>query len=471
MLQINKMPEKLKKLFNARCLRSDISSKEYEQTKLDVLNGTCRLLYVTVQSFVCQCILQKLYDRGKLSRVVVDEAHCISTWGEDLSPNYKDLHKWLRMFPSISLLALTATATIFVQKTIANDLFGSDDFNTYTMIRENIGGRQNLFFACEELSEWNSRNQGHPGIVYTITKKECESLCRHINLKFGEGIATYYHGGIRTSRDKTYLHKKWSEGCSNPGKWPIIMCATEAFGMGVNNQNVRWVLHAALPKSLLHLYQQAGRAGRDRKPAQCLVLFHRDQQNLLRSITTGFSNKITEIVKQRRRIEIEKCHAYCCDKITCRQVAFRRYFNGENGNTYERCNNCDNCLRYKDHQKSLEFRSESNTTDGDENYDDFCSESNTTDGDDIDENYDDYSSANSKISGEYADEYEYTECTNEKIVFENLPQNGEFVFVKGHKKGLFDVSFGVYVLFFFEFRIYFFSFFLKYFFTIHVCRR
>uniref|UniRef100_A0A8C1B911 RecQ-like DNA helicase BLM n=1 Tax=Cyprinus carpio carpio TaxID=630221 RepID=A0A8C1B911_CYPCA len=309
-----------------------------------------KLLYATPEK-VCASgrmvsALQNLYERGLLARFVIDEAHCVSQWGHDFRPDYKRLHELRRMFPNVPIMALTATATPRVQKDILNQLAMTRP-QVFTM----SFNRNNLKYSVlpkkpkkvdEECIQWIKKYYPRDsGIVYCLSRNDCDTLAESLQRA---GIAALaYHAGLRDS-DREYVQNKWinQDGCQ-------VMCATIAFGMGIDKPDVRYVIHASLPKSVEGYYQESGRAGRDGEISHCVLFYaYSDVIRIKRLIAMDKDGN-----QQSKATHINNLHSmvhFCENVAECRRIQLLAYFGEHTFNT-SFCKEhpeviCDNC-KYK----------------------------------------------------------------------------------------------------------------------------
>ncbi|KAI0593822.1 hypothetical protein F4775DRAFT_470316 [Biscogniauxia sp. FL1348] len=279
--------------------------------------------------------LDTLYQNKKLARLVIDEAHCVSQWGHDFRPDYKELGSFRERFPRVPLMALTATATQNVIMDVKHNL-GIEECDEFTQ----SFNRPNLYYEVLKKEKdnittianlINSKYTGLTGIVYTLSRKSAENIAGKLR---DQGIAAHhYHANIE-SEEKARIQKDWQRG-----KIKVVV-ATIAFGMGIDKPDVRFVIHQSIPKSLEGYYQETGRAGRDGKPSECYLYFsYGDVTSLRKMISEGDGS---EEQKERQRNMLGTVTAFCDNQSDCRRVEILRYF-GEVF-TKEQCNaTCDNC--------------------------------------------------------------------------------------------------------------------------------
>ena len=292
--------------------------------------GAYRLLYVAPERLMQPAFLQRMA-RWNVSLLAIDEAHCISDWGHDFRPEYRQLREIRSRFPNVPLMALTATATDRVREDIVAQL-GLRDAGVY------VAGfnRPNLTYRVEpkrapyqRLLTFLGERRGQSGIVYCFTRRATERLAERLS---ADGFkAVPYHAGleqpVRARHQDMFLRDEVQ-----------VVCATIAFGMGVNKANIRFVVHYDLPKNIESYYQETGRAGRDGDPAECLMLFSQgDVISHERRIDEKTSAKERDIARKQLRGLVS-----FAESTDCRRHALLRYF-GDTPDA-ENCGGCDNCL-------------------------------------------------------------------------------------------------------------------------------
>jgi bloom syndrome protein len=300
-----------------------------------------QLLYVTPEmagmSQGLITILSDMYKRRKLARIVVDEAHCVSQWGHDFRPEYKALGALRRRFPDVPVIALTATATENVKVDVIHNL-GIDGCQIFTQSfnRPNLtyevrpkGKKAEVLASIVQTIRESYKRQS--GIVYTLSRKNCEDLADHLNQS---GInAHHYHAGME-AEEKADIQKMWQAGEIH------VIVATIAFGMGIDKADVRFVIHHTIPKSLEGYYQETGRAGRDGKKSGCYLYYgYQDTASLYSFIDKGEGSKEE---KDRQRKMLGRMVQYCENKSDCRRVELLTYF-GERFRKEDCAHTCDNC--------------------------------------------------------------------------------------------------------------------------------
>ncbi|NCD33181.1 MAG: DNA helicase RecQ [Spartobacteria bacterium] len=315
---------------SALFLNSTLSPQEYNANMAAIRRDEVRLLYVAPETLMMPHLLE-LLDSVKVACLTIDEAHCISEWGHDFRPEYRQIIEVRRRYPRSVCLALTATATPQVRKDIETSL-GFEHSNQFVA----SFNRENLYIevmpkkdpAGQTLRFLESR-KNESGIIYCFSRKQVETLARYLN---GNGYsACPYHAGlndtVRRENQESFIRDDTQ-----------IIVATIAFGMGINKPNVRFVIHYDLPKSIENYYQEIGRAGRDGLPSHCLLLYSYADANKIRYF-------IREKQGKERQAATEHLNAivrYAEDERNCRRIPLLKYFGESWGQTT--CDNCDNCM-------------------------------------------------------------------------------------------------------------------------------
>ncbi|MEQ1851617.1 MAG: DNA helicase RecQ, partial [Chthoniobacteraceae bacterium] len=314
----------------ATFLNSTLGEKESRQRLAALFNDEYRLLYVAPERLMVPSFLDKLR-QWKVALIAIDEAHCISEWGHDFRPEYRQISTLREQFPGVPFMALTATATGRVREDIVRQLQMREpaefvaSFNrpnlAYRVVPKDRAYVQVLEFVRERKKE--------SGIIYCLSRKATEGLAERL---VADGIrARPYHAGLtdteRAENQESFLRDETK-----------VMCATIAFGMGINKPNVRYVIHHDLPKNIEGYYQETGRAGRDGLPADCMLLFSAADVAKL----TGFIDDMSD--DQQRRIAREQLQqmVHYGESAGCRRSELLLYF----GERYPgaNCGGCDNCL-------------------------------------------------------------------------------------------------------------------------------
>lgn len=314
----------------ATFLNSTLDESEARARLRGLHNGDYKLLYAAPERLMLPGYLENL-KRWNVRLIAIDEAHCISEWGHDFRPEYRQLAEMRGHFPEVPLMALTATATERVRADIVGHLALREpavyvaSFNranlTYRVLPKSRPGEQVLAFARARADE--------SGIVYCSSRKTAESLAERLR---EEGIrAKPYHAGLapeeRAANQESFLRDETR-----------VICATIAFGMGINKPNVRYVIHHDLPKNIEGYYQETGRAGRDGLPGECVLLF--SASDVAKQI--GFiDEKPTDAERRVAREQLQRMVHYA-ECASCRRSALLQYF-GEEWPAAA-CDGCDNCL-------------------------------------------------------------------------------------------------------------------------------
>lgn len=329
-------------------LTSDTGKKDKTKIFADLSSPRprIRLLYTTPERLCTQNVMQLLamvYKHGFLNRLVVDEAHCISEWGHDFREEYRKLGTFRDNFPRVPVMALTATATDNVRDDILCSLKMVED-RLYTAIHP--ANRANLFYEIRYTSGQDSlarksdifefintlyKRRGRPssGIIYCRLRNMCDELSHFLRAK---GLkASSYHRGIKSSElDETL--KQWQAGGAEKGNVDVV-CATIAFGMGIDKGDVRYIIHYDLPKSFEGYYQETGRAGRDGLPSRCVLYYTREDALRVRGLLSRSHAKRQDTARmigapepsQRTGDSFQGLVDYAEDTTTCRHVLICKY--------------------------------------------------------------------------------------------------------------------------------------------------
>lgn len=324
----------------AACVNSAMSAEEFRDALYFAGRGQYKLLYVAPERLTAPSFLE-FAKRVPISMVTVDEAHCISQWGQDFRPSYLKILDFLAELPERPLVsAFTATATAEVRDDIVQALGLHEPF-----IKTTGFDRPNLHFAVEQptskgmkLLQLLNERKDKSGIVYCSTRKNVEEIC---DLLLSRGLpATRYHAGLdpderRENQDDFLYDRK------------TIMVATNAFGMGIDKSNVSFVIHYNMPKNMESYYQEAGRAGRDGQPADCILLYSgqdvRMAEFLIERSHEAEDETIDEATRQQliaRDRERLRQMTFYCTTTECLRHYILRYF-GENSPLS--CGHCSSC--------------------------------------------------------------------------------------------------------------------------------
>ena len=314
----------------ATFLNSTLGEKESRQRLAALFNDEYRLLYVAPERLMVPTFLEKLR-QWKVALVAIDEAHCISEWGHDFRPEYRQLSRLREELPGIPFMALTATATGRVREDIVRQLGMREPAEFVASFN-----RPNLMYrvvpkerAYAQVVEFVRERRRESGIIYCLSRKGAEGLAERLA---ADGIAARpYHAGL-TDAERAENQEAFLRDTAR------VICATIAFGMGINKPNVRYVIHHDLPKNVEGYYQETGRAGRDGLPADCMLLFSAADVAKL----TGFIDEMSD--EQQRRIAREQLQqmVHYGESAGCRRAELLGYF----GERYPEanCGGCDNCM-------------------------------------------------------------------------------------------------------------------------------
>lgn len=334
----------------AGTINGNTTFEEKQRLLRDLATGhpLTRLLYVTPEQCAGDSFRKHIaivHEQQELARIAVDEAHCISEWGHDFRPSFKSL-RWFRdSFPDVPIICLTATATVQVRKDILSTL-GLEEAKTkvFTMTTSRRNLHYEVRFKCDdedhfenflswlksthrrrsedpvrraELERRGERLDNVSGIIYAITRNECESIASRLRSnKIG---ARPYHAGL-SNAEKNETLQRW---VNNDQGYDVIV-ATTAFGMGIDKENVRFVVHWSIPKSFEGFYQEAGRAGRDGNASLCIMYYSREDRDRASKRITNDKKEQSNLLARMK--SLQSLVDYCEDTNTCRHTLICKYF-------------------------------------------------------------------------------------------------------------------------------------------------
>ncbi len=325
---------------HAAYINSSLTEGQYRKAMELARRGQYKIIYVAPERLLTEAF-QLLVRDVEISMVAVDEAHCISQWGQDFRPSYLKIVEFIEMLPKRPVIAAyTATAT----KQVKEDIVCILGLRQPTLVVTGYD-RKNLYFAVKKAKDKKAmllkhlkENGDKSGIIYCNTRKTVEEVWQSL---IAEGYpATRYHAGLsdgeRKQNQDDFIYDV-----------KPLMVATNAFGMGIDKSNVRYVIHYNMPKDIESYYQEAGRAGRDGEPAECL-LYYAGQDVRVNEFLIGTQGENSELdgeelelIKERDLERLRKMTFYCFTN-ECLRDYILRYF-GEYGGNY--CGNCENCLK------------------------------------------------------------------------------------------------------------------------------
>jgi ATP-dependent DNA helicase RecQ len=323
----------------ATFINSSLSREEIQQRIAGMLRGVFKLVYLAPERLLMSDFLsgplEKLAQKPGINAFVIDEAHCVSEWGHDFRPEYRQLATLRRRHPRVPMLAFTATATSRVRSDVIAQLQLRDP-----AVHLSSFNRPNLFYEVRQKDAGaygellQIARAGGSGIVYCLSRKRVEETCGQLT---SDGIAAKaYHAGLepdeRRSNQEGFIRDDVQ-----------VMVATIAFGMGINKPDVRWVVHFDLPRTLEGYYQESGRAGRDGDPARCTLFFGaadiRTADFLIQQKVDPHSGEPLEDEQRIARQQLRQVLSYT-ESTECRRAIQLRYFD----ETFvPPCGACDNC--------------------------------------------------------------------------------------------------------------------------------
>ena len=319
----------------AAFLNSSLSYEEQQEVENDLYHGRLDLLYTSPEK-MCSQEFFNLLKAAKINLFAIDEAHCISSWGHDFRPEYRKLTFLKKSFPNVPLLAVTATADKLTRKDIVRQLHLKNpavfvaSFDRPNIYLEARPGRKKF----EQILDFIKSKPGQPGIVYCLAKKSTESLAAKLQ---AAGInADSYHAGLDTLRRSSVQEDFIADRTQ-------VICATIAFGMGIDKSNVRWVVHYNLPKNIEGYYQEIGRCGRDGAEAHALLFHSFSDVMKMRDFIARDASENSQVYLTK----LDRMYEYATAAI-CRRKMLLNYFNEAVEKDCGHCDVCKNPPEYMD---------------------------------------------------------------------------------------------------------------------------
>ena len=309
----------------AEFINSSLSNSEKNEVFRLIKNNHLKLIYLSPERLAAENFIDFLKNIN-VTLFAIDEAHCISVWGHDFRPEYSQLAAVKEHFPNTPVVALTATADKITQNDICSQL-NIDESKKFIASFDRPNLSLNVLPAKKRYEFIRDHIKQHPndsGIVYCLSRKNTESVARKLQ---ADGIkAEFYHAGLSSARRNQVQDDFINDNT-------LVICATIAFGMGIDKSNVRWVIHYNLPKNIESYYQEIGRAGRDGLPSDTFLFYNFGDIILLRKFAQGSGQPEIQLAK------LERIQQYA-EATTCRRKILLSYFNEH---LEHNCNNCDIC--------------------------------------------------------------------------------------------------------------------------------
>ncbi|RYD81462.1 MAG: DNA helicase RecQ [Sphingobacteriales bacterium] len=311
----------------AAFINSSQTAKQQIEIEQKCQNGALKLIYVSPEKLFSEGF-QWLMQRMKISLFAIDEAHCISFWGHDFRPEYTQLKMLKKKFPNVPIIALTATADRITRRDIINQLaLPNPEIFIASFDRPNLSlSVKPGLKRMKQIESFLDEHPNQPGIIYCLSRKTTESVAEKLR---NQGyLAQAYHAGL-SNEERARTQEAFLKDDIQ------IVCATIAFGMGIDKSNVRWVLHHNLPKNIESYYQEIGRSGRDGSPAEAVLYYTFSdvamQQDMLK--------ELPDTQRELQEAKLERLQQYA-EAVFCRRKVLLSYFNEDYNHE---CGNCDNC--------------------------------------------------------------------------------------------------------------------------------
>lgn len=328
-----------KKGIAAASLNSTQTYRESRDVTDAIHSGDIRILFVSPEKISAKSFFNVM-QKAKISLFAIDEAHCISTWGHQFRPEYRNLSVLKEKYPGTPVIALTATAVPEVRRDIVEQLHLVNP-----KVYVGSFNRPNLFYDVrttphiyQHIIADISQRKNSTGIIYCHTRKETEALAKKLR---NDGFsAAAYHAGL-SDATRTRVQNAFNKGTTK------VICATVAFGMGIDRPDLRYVIHYGMPKCIESYYQESGRAGRDGDPADCILYYRKSDRPRLSALVS--KDSLSADLRKKALLKLERMAGYCGD-AGCRRAALLRYFDEDYHGRVEHC--CDVC-NPRDHSSSL----------------------------------------------------------------------------------------------------------------------
>lgn len=321
---------------SAAYLNSSLSEETAKETWRKIYRGDIKILYLSPERLLLDGMIEKL-ESLQLEFVAVDEAHCISSWGHDFRPEYRALIKIRQQYPSIPILALTASATERVRQDIVQMLgMTNERLFVASFNRPNLSYRiVPRLNPIKQILEVIADHQDETGIIYCLSRDKTERVAEELVRRRIRAAA--YHAGL-PAHERALRQEQFARDEIR------VMVATVAFGMGVDKPDVRFVVHHDLPKNLESYYQETGRAGRDGLPSECVLLYSAGDAAKLRNFIDQATDPMEREVASKQLSQLLQF----AESSECRRVSLLRYFGeqycSQHGDPSAQCGACDNCL-------------------------------------------------------------------------------------------------------------------------------